>query len=112
LGARPEPLRGRQDWLAKPNFWLSRALTGVGGRSRFRAEAVKRHEFKRKRIDEGSGAGKAGRRLQRQGPRQERRDGRRTRQRQDVDESVRRNRCRGSLAAEGGRQGDRGRGGL
>src|SRR5438552_4229532 len=73
---------------------------------------MKTEKFKRKRIDEGSCAGKAGGRLQRQGPRQERRNGRGTRQRQDVDESVRRNRRRGSPAPERGRQGDRSRGGF
>src|SRR6202030_1518729 len=73
---------------------------------------IKPSKFKRKSIDEGSGAGKAGGGLQRQGPRQERRFRRGTRQRQDVDEPVRRNRGRGSAAAEGSRQGDRGRGGL
>lgn len=45
-------------------------------------------KFKRKRIDEGSCTGKAGHRLQRQGPRQKRQVGRRARQRQDVDEPL------------------------
>jgi long-chain acyl-CoA synthetase len=66
----------------------------------------------RKRIDEGSGAGQAGSRLQRQGPRQKRRNRGRALQRQDVDESVRRNRRRGGPAPERGRQGNRGGGGI
>src|SRR2546421_525136 len=78
-----------------------RALTGIGGTFRFRANP--KAKFARKRIDEGSGSGKAGGRFQRQGPGQKRRIGRGTRQRQDVDESVRRNRGRGSVAPERGR---------
>ena len=89
-----------------------RALTADNGTFRFRAKLIRYPKFKRKRVDEGSGAGKAGGRLQRQGPGQERRIGRRTVQRQDVDESVRRNRRRGSPAPERGRQGNRGRGGV
>src|SRR4029453_4757753 len=54
----------------------------------------------------------AGGGFQRQGPRQKRWIGRRTVQRQDVDESVRRNRRRGGPAPERGRQGNRGRGGI
>ena len=77
------------------DFWLC-ALTADSGTFRFRAQANKIPVSKRKRIDEGSCAGKTGGRLQRQGPRQERRNGRGTRQREDVDESVRRDRRRGS----------------
>ena len=54
-------------------------------------------------------AREAGGRLQRQDPHQGGRVGGRTRQRQDVDESVRRDRGRGSAAPEGGRQGERSR---
>ena len=59
--------------------------------------------------DEGSGAGQAGGRLQRQDPRQVRRLGRRARQRQDVDEPLRRDRRRGGAPPEGEGQGDRDR---
>jgi len=54
-------------------FWPSR-VDRVGG-SLGSARRLIKPEFKRKRIDEGSGAGKAGGRLQRQGSRQERRIG-------------------------------------
>src|SRR5262249_43139511 len=43
---------GRQDryvWLAKPTFWPAGALTGLGGRSRFRASQSSPPKFKRKR---------------------------------------------------------------
>ena len=53
-------------------------------------------------------AREAGGRLQHQDPDQGGRVGGRARQRQDVDESVRRDRRRGSASAEGGGQGDRG----
>src|SRR6266446_2234169 len=61
--------------------------------------------------DEGAGRGQAGHRLQRQDPRQGGQDRGRDRQRQDVDEPVRRDRCRrGAQAARGRhhRGGDRG----
>src|SRR6202020_3276010 len=52
-------------------------------------------------------ARQTGGRLQHQDPAQVRRLGSRTRQRQDVDESFRPDRGRGSAAAEGSWQGDR-----
>ena len=58
---------------------------------------------------ENSGAREAGGRLQRQDPRQGGRLRRRARQREDVDESVRRDRRRGGGPPEGSRQGDRNR---
>ena len=61
---------------------------------------------------EDPGARQAGGRQRRQGPRQGGRLGRRARQRQDVDEPVRRDRRRRGAPAEGSRQGDRGRRGL
>jgi hypothetical protein len=54
-------------------------------------------------------AREAGRRLQRQDPRQGGRLGRRARQRQDVDEPLRRDRRRGGDPPQGSRQGDRDR---
>ena len=59
--------------------------------------------------NESSGRCKARGRLQRQDPRQVRRIGRRARQRQDVDEPLRRDRRRGGGAAEGEGHGHRDR---
>ena len=61
---------------------------------------------------ENSGAREAGGRFQRQDSRQGGRLRRRARQRQDVDESLRRDRRRRGDPAEGSRQGDRDRRGL
>src|SRR5437763_885101 len=59
--------------------------------------------FPREAVNENPGRGQARRRFQRQGARQGRRLGRRDVQRQDVDESLRRNRGRGSDTPEGSR---------
>src|SRR6187455_1867358 len=61
---------------------------------------------------EGPRSGQARRRLQRQGPRQAGRLGRGHRERQDVDEPVRRDRGRGGGAAAREGRGDRGRRGV
>src|SRR6266705_979012 len=64
--------------------------------------------FQQEAVNEGPGFGEARRRFQRQGARQGRRLRRRDGERQDVDESLRRDRRRGSAAPQG--SGNRGRG--
>ena len=91
---------GRGAELEEPGW---RIRVGRTRRERIRVES---------RGYENSGARETGGRLQRQDPRQTGRLRRRTRQCQDVDESVRRNRRRRGAAPEGGRQGDRGGGGV
>src|SRR5256714_4534673 len=68
--------------------------------------------FPREAVNENPGRGQARRRFQRQGARQGRRLGRRDVQRQDVDESLRRNRGRGSDTPEGSRDRVRDRRGI
>ena len=82
-------------------------LTGHGA-----ADRVRRLAGGPEVADEDTCRRQAGRRLQRQGARQGGRLRHRSRQRQDGDEPVRRDRRRGGAPPEGGRQGDRGGAGL
>src|SRR6266853_1068857 len=68
--------------------------------------------FSREAVNENPGCGQARSRFQRQGARQGRRLGCRNGQRQDVDESLRRDRGRGSHTFEGNRGRDRHRRGI
>src|SRR6266581_4429192 len=68
--------------------------------------------FQQEAMNEDPGFGEARRRFQRQGARQGRRLRRRDGERQDVDESLRRDRGRGSAAPQGSGNRDRGRRGV